>query len=73
MWCERSHASRRCLIAQDNYHRVERNDTPEIYLREIAHGRVAYIPWELDRVFWEVLAPDHGLLWSWLMSDVLNH
>jgi hypothetical protein len=47
---------------EEVYPRVERSDTPEIYLREVAHGRVAYIPWDLDRVFWEVLALDHGLL-----------
>src|SRR5262249_25078714 len=25
-------------------------------------GRVAYFPWDVDRVFWEVLAPDHSKL-----------
>ncbi|HEX8871479.1 MAG TPA: hypothetical protein VF758_01860, partial [Candidatus Acidoferrum sp.] len=25
-------------------------------------GRVVYFPWDIDRVFWEVLAEDHGKL-----------
>ncbi len=50
------------LPMEEVYPRVERTETPEIYLREVAHGRVVYIPWDLDRVFWEVLALDHSLL-----------
>jgi hypothetical protein len=50
------------LPMEEVYPRVERTDVPEIYLRQLGDGRVAYIPWDLDRVFWEVLAPDHALL-----------
>jgi hypothetical protein len=50
------------LPMEEVYPRVERTDVPEIYLRQLGEGRVAYIPWDLDRVFWEVLAPDHALL-----------
>jgi hypothetical protein len=44
------------------YPRVARTDVPEVYLSEIGAGRVVYFPWDIDRVFWEVLAVDHCLL-----------
>src|SRR5205823_6698722 len=34
----------------------------EVYPRELGAGRVVYFPWDIDRVFWEVLAVDHGTL-----------
>jgi hypothetical protein len=44
------------------YPRVERTDAPQVFLREIGRGRVVYFPWDIDRVFWEVLSVDHGRL-----------
>jgi hypothetical protein len=44
------------------YPRGERPDLPQLFLREIGRGRVAYFPWDVDRTFWEVLAADHGRL-----------
>jgi len=43
------------------YPRVARTDISCLYLREAA-GRVAYFPFDIDRTFWEVLAPDHRLM-----------
>ncbi|MBL8291460.1 MAG: beta-galactosidase trimerization domain-containing protein [Bryobacterales bacterium] len=40
----------------------ERTGIPELYLRTAGQGRVAYVPGDLDRTFWEVLAPDHAVL-----------
>ena len=40
---------------------LDTNDS-QLYLREFGKGRVAYIPWDLDRTFWEVLALDHAKL-----------
>jgi len=40
------------------YPRVERTDTAEVYLSD----RVAYFNWDIDRTYWEVLSPDHGML-----------
>ena len=40
------------------YPRVPKTDIPEVYARE-SSGRVVYFPWDIDRVFWEVLAVDH--------------
>ena len=47
---------------EDVYPRVAHTDTRELYLREVGRSRVAYIPWDIDRTFWEVLSPDHGRL-----------
>jgi hypothetical protein len=44
------------------YPRVPKTDIAEAYLREVDAGRVVYFPWDIDRIFWEVLAVDHGLL-----------
>ena len=47
--------------------RVERTDTPQVYVREVGKGRVVYFPWDIDRVFWEVLSVDH---WKLLRNAV---
>ena len=39
-----------------------KTDIPQVFLREVGAGRVAYFPWDIDRTFWEVLAVDHGKL-----------
>lgn len=44
------------------YPRQPRTDIPQVFLREVGAGRVAYFPWDIDRTFWEVLSRDHGLL-----------
>jgi hypothetical protein len=44
------------------YVRVPKTDMPQVFLSEVGKGRVAYFPWDVDRTFWEVLAPDHGKL-----------
>ncbi len=44
------------------YPRTERTSTPQVFLREIGRGRVVYFPWDIDRVFWEVMSVDHGRL-----------
>ena len=47
------------LPMEDVYPRVPRTDTREIYLRDLGRGRVVYIPWDIDRTFWDVLCVDH--------------
>jgi hypothetical protein len=44
------------------YPRVPSTDIAEVYLRKAGPGRVVYFPWDIDRVFWELLAVDHGIL-----------
>jgi hypothetical protein len=47
---------------EDVYPRVEQTDVPGVFLREADRARVAYFNWDADRLFWEVLNPDHGRL-----------
>jgi hypothetical protein len=41
------------------YVREANTGIPEVFLREVGTGRVAYFPWDIDRTFWEVLSTDH--------------
>jgi hypothetical protein len=50
------------LPMEDVYPRVPHTDTRELYLRELGRSRVAYFPWDVSRIFWEVLSVDHGRL-----------
>jgi hypothetical protein len=47
------------LPMEDVYPRVGHTSTRELYLREVGRSRVVYIPWDLDRTFWEVMSVDH--------------
>jgi hypothetical protein len=47
------------LPMEDVYPRVARTDTRELYLRDLGRSRVAYIPWDIDRTFWDVMCVDH--------------
>ena len=47
------------LPMEDVYPRVAHTGTRELYLREMGRSRVVYIPWDIDRTFWEVLCVDH--------------
>ncbi|MBK7927825.1 MAG: beta-galactosidase trimerization domain-containing protein [Bryobacterales bacterium] len=50
------------LPMEQVFPRVPRTNTPGVYMRQVGRGRVVYFPFDLDRTFWEVLAPDHGQL-----------
>ncbi len=50
------------LPMEDVYPRVVETDTRELYLRQVGKGRVAYIPGDLDRSFWQMMGTDHGKL-----------
>ena len=47
------------LPMEDVYPRIARTSTRELYLRELGRSRVVYIPWDIDRTFWDVMAVDH--------------
>jgi hypothetical protein len=44
------------------YPRVERTDSGQLFAREIGRSRIVYVPWDIDRTFWEVMSTDHGTL-----------
>jgi len=44
------------------YPRQPDTDIRELYLREIGKSRIAYVPWDIDRTFWEIMTADHGKL-----------
>jgi hypothetical protein len=60
------------LPMEDVYTRKPDPDTRELFLRQIGNGRVAYIPWDIDRVFWQYMAQDHGKLLSNTIKWALN-
>ncbi len=47
------------LPMEDVYPRVGHTATREIYLRDLGRSRVVYIPWDIDRTFWDVMCVDH--------------
>jgi hypothetical protein len=50
------------LPMEEVYPRQEKTNIAEVYLRQHGKGRVIYFPWDIDRVYWEVLCADHGKL-----------
>jgi hypothetical protein len=44
------------------YPRQPDTDIRELYLRESGKSRIAYIPWDIDRTFWDIMNVDHGRL-----------
>ncbi len=50
------------LPMEDVYVRNESTNKSGVYLRQDSGGRVAYIPSDLDRAFWQILSTDHGTL-----------
>jgi hypothetical protein len=47
---------------EDVFARIPDTDIREIYLREVGKGRIAYIPGDIDRSFWQMLTTDHSKL-----------
>jgi hypothetical protein len=50
------------LPMEDVYPRVPHTDSRELYLRDLGRARVVYVPWDIDRTFWDVMCVDHGRL-----------
>jgi hypothetical protein len=58
------------LPMEDVYPRTEDTDIRELYLREMGKSRIAYIPGDMDRSFWQIMSLDHSkflrntILWA---------
>ncbi len=50
------------LPMEKTFWTVDRTDIPEVLLNTVGKGRVIYFPWDIDRLYWEVMAHDHGQL-----------
>ncbi len=50
------------LPMEKNISPVKKTDKSGLYLRRFGKGRVVYFPWDIDRVYWEVMVDDHGRL-----------
>jgi hypothetical protein len=59
------------LPMEKNYWPIKHTNVPGIYFRE-GKGRVVYFPWDIDRVYWEVLVDDHGRLLRNAIDWALN-
>jgi hypothetical protein len=47
---------------EEVYPRPIKKKEAGVYIHEHGAGRVVYFPWDLDRIFWEVLDRDHSTL-----------
>ena len=50
------------LPMEEVYPREPKTDIPEVYLQEKGASRIVYFPWDISRIFWEILNVDHGKL-----------
>jgi Hypothetical glycosyl hydrolase 6/Beta-galactosidase trimerisation domain len=50
------------LPMEEVFPRIPKTDIPEVFVREVGSGRVVYFPFDIDRIFWEILAVDHSKL-----------
>ena len=50
------------------YPRKPETNIREVYLRELQKSRIAYIPWDIGRTFWEIMNVDHGKL----LRNIIN-
>lgn len=50
------------LPMEEVYPRFPKTDIAEVFLRESGRSRIVYFPWDIDRIFWEVMCVDHAQL-----------
>jgi hypothetical protein len=60
------------LPMEDVYTRIPDTDTRELYLRELGKSRIAYVPGDIDRSFWQYMTLDHGKLLNNIIRWALN-
>jgi hypothetical protein len=52
----------RNLPMEKTFWTVEKTGIPEVVMKETGQSRIVYFPWDIDRLYWEVMAHEHGLL-----------
>jgi Hypothetical glycosyl hydrolase 6/Beta-galactosidase trimerisation domain len=61
------------LPMEKTFWTVEKTEVPDVVMSQAGAGRVVYFPWDLDRVYWEVMARDHAMLLinaiEWVTSE----
>ena len=50
------------LPMEKTFWTVDKTDIPDVFVNQVGAGRIVYFPWDIDRVYWEVMADDHGRL-----------
>ena len=60
------------LPMEKNYWPIKHTNVPGIYFRQAGKGRVVYFPWDIDRIYWEVMVDDHGRLLRNAIDWALN-
>ncbi|MEX2231996.1 MAG: alpha-amylase family protein [Cyclobacteriaceae bacterium] len=60
------------LPMEDVYPRVADTSNRGVYLRETGDARIAYIPGDMDRSFWQIMNPDHSRLLRNIVRWALN-
>jgi hypothetical protein len=50
------------LPMEKTFWTVEKTDIPDVFMNQVGAGRVVYFPWDIDRVYWDVMAHDHQRL-----------
>lgn len=60
------------LPMEDVYPRVPDTGDRGVYLRELGEARIAYIPGDMDRTFWQIMSGDHATLLRNIVRWALN-
>ncbi len=60
------------LPMEDVYPRVTNTAIRGVYLRETGKARIAYIPGDMDRAFWQIMSLDHATLLRNVILWALN-
>lgn len=60
------------LPMEEVYQREPKTDIPGVLVRSVGAGRVVYFPWDIDRTFWEIMSPDHGIVLANAVRWVAN-
>ncbi|HWB82730.1 MAG TPA: alpha-amylase family protein [Bryobacteraceae bacterium] len=60
------------LPMEEIFPREPKTNIPEVFLRDMGRSRIVYFPGDIDRTFWQGMAPDHGTLLRNAVEWALN-